>query len=125
MKDTSLFLDLPGFLSPCIITGEQFRPDRIFSTASNILYIIEFTVGFEVNIYNNASRQYEEYHSLKQEISSNYHEVKFTNVSISSLGIFGHLKYILKTLITIIIYAAYYIFCALNKPWTTPELLTY
>ena len=88
--DTSLFVDLPGFLSPCIITGGQFRPDMLLSTANNILYIIELTVGFETNIDKNASRKYEKYGSLKQELSSNYHEVKFINISISSLGIFGN-----------------------------------
>ena len=143
IKDTSLFVDLPGFLSPCIITGEQFRPDMLLSTASIILYIIELTVGFETNIDNNASRKYEKYPNLIQELSSNYHKVKFINISISSLGIFGNscdayiqmykdlnceeklLNYILKNLITIIIRTTYYIFCMRNKPWTNPELLTY
>ena len=115
----------------------------LFSTANNIRYIIELTVGFETNIDKNASRKYEKYRSLKQELSSNYHEVKFINISISSLGIFGnscdaniqmyndldfdkkHLKYILKKLITVIIRTNYYIFCMRNKPWTRPELLTY
>ena len=71
-------------------TGEQFRPDMLLSTADNILYIVELTVGFKTNIDNNASRQYGKYHSLIQELSFNYHEVKFINVSISSLGIFGN-----------------------------------
>ena len=57
IKDTSLFVDLPGFISPCTITGEQFRPDMLLSTANNILYIIELTVGFETNIDQNASRK--------------------------------------------------------------------
>ena len=39
----------PSRLSPpCIITGEQFRPDMLLSTANNILYIIELTVGLEL-----------------------------------------------------------------------------
>ena len=137
------FFDLPGFLSPSIITGEQSRPDMLPSTANNILYIIELAVGFETNIDNNASRKYEKYRNLIQELSSNYHKVKFINISISSLGIFGnscdaciqmykdldceekHLKYILKKLITVIIRITYYISCMRNKPWTNPELLTY
>ena len=89
IKDAFLFVDLPGFLSPCIITGEQFRPDMLLSTATNILYIIELTFGFATNMNNNASRKYEKYRSLKQELSSNYHEVKFINIFISSLGVFG------------------------------------
>ena len=115
----------------------------LLSTANIILYIIELTVGFETNIDNNASRKYEKYHSLKQELSPNYHEVTFINVSIGSLGIFGNsydsyiqmykdldfdknnLEYILKKLIKIIIHTTYYNFCMRNKPWTNPELLTY
>jgi len=91
-------------------------------------------VGFEANIDNNASRKYKKYRNLIQELSSNYHKVKFINISISLLGIFGnfyeayiqmykdlnceekHLKYILKKLITIIIRTIYYIFCMRNKP---------
>ena len=85
-------------------------------------------MGFETNIDHNASRKYEKYRNLIQELSSNYHEVKFINISISSLGIFGnscdayiqtykdlnceekHLKYILKKLITIIIHAHYLLY---------------
>ena len=62
----SLSVDLPGFLSPCIFTSTEFRPDMLLSTANNILYTNELTVGFETNIDNNASRKYEKYHSLKQ-----------------------------------------------------------
>ena len=128
ITDTPLFVDLQGFLSPCIITGEQFRPDMILSTANNILYITKLTVGFATNIDKNAIRKYEKYRNLIQELSTNYHKVKFINISISSLGIFRnscdayfqmykgldfeekHLKYILKKLITIIIHTTYYIF---------------
>ena len=90
IKDTSLFVGLPGFLSPCIITGEQFRPDMLLSTANSILHIIKLTVGFEANIDNNASRKYEKYRNLIQELSSDYHKVKFINISMSSFGIFGN-----------------------------------
>ena len=62
----------------------------LLSTANKILYIIKLTVGFETNIDNNASRKYEKYRNLIQELSSNYHDVKFINISISSLGIFGN-----------------------------------
>ena len=98
---------------------------------------------FETNIDNNATRKYEKYRSLIQELSSSYHKVKFIDISISSLGIFVnsfdayiqtykdlnceemHHKYILKKLITIINRTTYYIFCMRNKQWTNPELLTY
>ena len=47
-------------------------------------------MGFETNIDNNASRKYEKYRNLIQELSSNYHEVKLINISISLLGIVGN-----------------------------------
>ena len=143
IKDSSLFVDLPGILSSCIITGKQFRPDIFLSTSNNILNIIELTVRFETNIDNNATRKYEKYRSLIQEPSSSYHKVKYIDIAISSLGIFvnschayiqkfrdlnckeKHLKHILKKLITIIIRNTYYIFCMRNNEWTNPELLTY
>ena len=87
IKNASLIVDLRSFLSPCIITGEQVRSEMLLSTANNILYIIELTVGFKTNIDNNACRRYEKYPSLNQELS-NYYEVKYISVSISSLGIF-------------------------------------
>ena len=114
----------------------------LLSTANNIPYKIELNVGFETNIDKNASRKYEKYRNLIQELSSNYHKVKFLNTSISLLGIVGnscdayiqmykdidceekHLKYILKKL-TIIIRTTYYIVCMRNKPLTNLELLTY
>ena len=52
-----LYVDLPGYLSPCIITGNNLRPDILLSTADNILYIIELTVAFESNLNNNAHRK--------------------------------------------------------------------
>ena len=100
-------------------------------------------MDFETNIDNIESRKYEKYCTLKQELSSNYHEVKFIYIFISSLGIFEkscdayiqmykdldceekHLKVILKKLITIITRTTYYIFCMRYKPWTNPELLAY
>ena len=74
---------------------------------------------------------------------SKYHHVRFVNLSISSLGIFGqscnsfiqmctdlsintgHSKYIITKLTSIIIRTIYYIFCMRNKPWTNPDLLSY
>ena len=72
----------------CIITDEQFRSDIFLSTSNNILNIIELTVRFETNIDNNATRKYEKYRSLIQELSSSYHRVKYIDIAISSLGIF-------------------------------------
>ena len=108
-----------------------------------IIYIIELTVGFETNIENNATRKSEKYRKLAQGLSFNYRNVKFVNLSISCLGIFGkscdsfiqmcndlniekkHLNYIIIKLTSIIIRTTYYIFCMRINPWTNPDLLTF
>ena len=81
VRNSSLNADLLGFLLPCIITEDQLRPD--------MLYMIELTVGFETNLNSNAERKHEKYHQLIRDLSSDFHNIKFTNLSLSALGIFG------------------------------------
>ena len=57
IRSAKLNVDRPGYLSPWIVTGDRLRPDILFSTADNILYIIELTEGFETNLNINASRK--------------------------------------------------------------------
>ena len=57
MKSTKLYVDLHSYLSPCSITGDKLLRGIILATADNVLYIIELTVGFETNLYNNALRK--------------------------------------------------------------------
>ena len=54
--NSSLYVDLPGFLSNCIITGDQLRPDMLLSTGKTTLYLIELTVRFETNLNSNGER---------------------------------------------------------------------
>jgi len=88
VNSSKLYVDLPGYLSPCIIMGDSLRPDMILSTADK-LYIIELTVGFETNLANNARRKELKYRSLVTDLSNDYHSIEFINLSISCLGIFG------------------------------------
>ena len=143
VRNSSLYVDLPGFLSPCIITGDQLRPDMLLSIGKTTLYVIELTVGFETNLNSNAERKHEKYDQLTRDLSSDFHSVKFINLSLSALGIFGkscepfidmckelefdklHTEFIVRKLATIIIRSTYYIFCMRNKPWTNPDLLIY
>ena len=143
IRSAKLYVDHPGYLSPCIITGDKLRPDILFSTADNILYIIELTVGFERNLNYNASRKKLKYHPLLVDLDKAYDRIEFVNLCISSLGIFGnssdsfllmcndigidkhHLNFIVTKLSTIIIRTTYYIFCIRNKPWNQLELLSY
>ena len=47
---STLYVDLPGFLSPCIISGDTFRPDILLVTKDKKLFVLELTVGFETNL---------------------------------------------------------------------------
>ena len=49
-------LDLPGYRSPSIVTGESERPDIVI-TLKDTIYIIELTVGFETRIKDNTHRK--------------------------------------------------------------------
>ena len=136
-------MDLPGYLSPCIITGDSLRPDTLLSTVDNRLYVIELTVGFEINLANNAHRKELKYHSLITDLANEYHSEEFINLSISCLGIFGqssesflnmctelgfdnqHIHFTISKLPAIAIRTTCYIFCMRNKPWCNPELLNY
>ena len=140
INSANLYVDLPGYLSPCTITGDSLRPDILISTADNVLYILELTLGFETN--NNASRKELKYHPLLTDLANDCKQIKFTNLYISSLGIFGNcsdsflklcmerginngdLTFIISKISNIIIRSTYYIFCMRNKPWPNPELLS-
>ena len=76
---SSLFADVNGFLTPSIITGENYRPDLFFLIQSKCLYVLELTVGFESDFNNNAVRKKEKYLNLIKEMSRNERCVKFVN----------------------------------------------
>ena len=76
IRDVFIFADIPAYLSPCIITGDSFRPDMLIKTASNCLYVIELTVGFEINLDNNALREAEKYRSLLKELRPKFKKSK-------------------------------------------------
>ena len=140
VKGSKLYVDLPGFITPSIITDDELRPDLLLAI-ENKLYILELTVGFETNLKINSDQKLKKYLPLISDQENNFDKVKFVNVSISSLWVFGqstntfvdmlkdlkfdkqHIKYIKKKIISICIRASYYIFCQRNKDWTSPELL--
>ena len=61
IKGATLFVDLPSFPSPSVITGDSLRPDLLLETADKILYILELTIGFETNVKCNAERKEAKY----------------------------------------------------------------
>ena len=143
LNQCTFYVDLPQYLSPSLVTGDDLRPDMLISTPSNTLYVQELSVGFEINLDNNADRKFSKYRYLLNDLTSKYRHVKFVNLSIGSFGIFGqscdsfiqmcsdltidkaHTNCIISKLSTIIIRTTYYIFCMRNKPWTNPDLLSY
>ena len=57
----NLYVGLPGFLNPSIVTGDKYLPDLLLTTKDNCLYILELTVGYENNLRNNIKRKQEKY----------------------------------------------------------------
>ena len=81
--------------------------------------------------------------SLLLDLKHAYSDVKFVNLSMSTLGIMGRSseslllmledlkldknaqKHIVRKIINIAIRCSYYDFCHRNKPWTNPDLLDF
>ena len=133
INGSCLYADLPGFLSPSIITGDQLRPDLLLKTKENRLYVLELTIGFETNLNCNTVRKSEKCATLVSDLKRQFKSVSFVNLSISPLGIFGNScssfidmcdslsidhqqkRYLLSKLSSIFIRTTYYIFCCRNK----------
>ena len=54
---SKLYVDLPVYLSPCIVTGDSLRPGLLLISPNNCLYILDVTVGFEKNLDINSHRK--------------------------------------------------------------------
>ena len=139
----NLFADVPGFNSPSIIFGDVYRPDLLLASSSNsLLYVVELTVGYESNLYKNVRRKQEKYKELIRQLRKDFNDVKFVNISMSSLGVFAnecvtfmkmldnvgfsetHKMYCVRKMTSIAIRTSYYIFCCRNKDWENPVLWT-
>ena len=144
MTDWSIYADLLSFPSPCLITGDAFRPDLIlYNKHNNKLRILELTVGFESNLKINSDRKLSKYRPLLTSLSTSYQEINFINMSMSALGVLEsscdslfkllksldlpemHQKRLVSKTIAIAIRSTYYIFCRRNKDWTDPDLMDF
>ena len=141
LRNIVLFVDLPGFSNPSIITGDSHRPDLIIKASSGSLYLLEITVGSESNLESNFKRKYAKYVHLVTELCNSFKNVEFINLSKSSLGIFsrhcssffktlhdlqvGKLqkKYCIRRIMNIAIRTTYYIFCCRYKEWSNPPVM--
>ena len=142
VQNSILYVDIPGFVNPSVLTGDNLRPDLLLAIENECLYILELTVGFESNLQVNPNRKRQKYLDLIEEQKRNYDKVKFINLSLSTLGVFSqsaenfdemprsleldaqYSKYIKKKTVNMCIRTSYYIFCTRNKEWDNPKLLT-
>ena len=140
---SNLYADLPGYISPSVLTGDELRPDLLITLENKCIYVLELTIGFESNLLTNVTRKQQKYQDLINEQHKNYEKVKFINLSISSLGVFSHSsldfiemlndlkfdeqcrKYSVRKIINICIRSSYYIFCKRNQEWNNPQLMSY
>ena len=140
----STYADLPSLPSPCLITGDSFRPDLILYNKHNInIHILELTVGFESNLKINSDRKLSTYRPLKTSLSALTEEINFINMSMSTLGVLEssydslikllnsldlpemHQKHLVSKVMAIAICSTYYISCRQNKDLTDPELMDF
>ena len=128
-------------MSPSIITGEDLRPDLIVVHQSKDIYVLELTVGFEPNTQKNARRKYEKYETVLEELKISYPGVTFINLLMGVCGVIGagavdfpsiltklgcekkQLDYLMTELCNICLGCTYCIFCMIDQPWQSPELL--
>ena len=141
VQHCDLYADLPGYVSPSVVTGDKLRPDLLITLENKCIYVLELTIGFESNLVNNEKRKRQKYQHLINELHKSYVKVKFVNLSISSLGVFSqssneftemlkvlklaeeHKRYIVRKIINTCIRSTYYIFCRRNKEWDNPQLM--
>ena len=135
--------DLNTFKSPCIITGNEFRPDLVIEISCRCVIILELTVGFETNLEKNYFRKKEKYKLLIETLKEKYSSITYLNLSMGSIGtifkesnniekVFKEIGmeeknyvYLIKKIIEICIRCSYYIFCRRAKEWENPESLTW
>ena len=71
---SKLYADLPGYISPSVVTGDTLRPDHdlVLTIENKCIYILELTVGFESSLLHNSRRKREKYQDLVNEQLKKY-----------------------------------------------------
>ena len=88
--DSVLYVDLPGFITPSVISGNSLCLDLLLTVSKKCLYILELTVGIETNLLTNASRKTRKHEDLIRLQQNQLDNVKFISLSISTLGVFSN-----------------------------------
>ena len=94
------YSDLEGYISPSIISGEDKRVDIVIVERDTV-YIFELTISFETNISTNSERKKNNYSQLLEDLKSRYKKVKFINLSMGAIGIYGDSCFNLKSVLKI------------------------
>ena len=134
-----IYADLEGYISQSIISGEDKRPEIIIVERYTV-YIFELTIIFETNISTNSERKMNNYSQLLEDLKSRCKKVKFINLSMGAIGIYGdtcfnlksvlkrlglnenEISYLLRKLYNICIRATYFTFCKRNNACDHPAL---
>ena len=127
----NVYADIPSFASPCIVTGNNERPD-IVVVQQKVVTIIELTIGFETNMEGNSKRKRDKYKTLKSNLLPKYDDVRYVNVSMGASGFIekdsrkffellrsirvpeNEILFLAKRITNICIRSSYYIFCLRN-----------
>ena len=78
LQPSKLYVDLSGYLSPSILTGETLFPDVHLTIEDKFLYTIERAVGFETNLVHNAERKEIKYRPLPEHFENTCHTLSCT-----------------------------------------------
>ena len=129
-----LYADLPDYLSPMMITGEELCPDMVIYDNSGKWYVLELTCCYETNISKNISRKVQKYDQLIKDLSAT-RDIVFINLVISSVGMIAKesksLIYMLEKIglndseINATIRNTCCIFCGRDSEWPSPDLLAF
>ena len=84
-KVKHLYVDLPDYLSPTMITGEDLRPDLVICDNSGKWHVLELTCCYKTNISKSVSRKEQKYDQLVKDLSTT-RDIVFISLVISSIG---------------------------------------
>ena len=126
----------------CTVPGSGSRFRFLYRCIVVSLYRFLVVAGYESNLQVNANRKRQKYLDRIKEQDADYDQVKFVNLSLSTLGVFSRssenfdgmlrslkcdakfCKYIKKKIVNMCIRTSYFIFCKRNKVWDNPKLMS-
>ena len=141
-KVKHLYVDLPDYLSPTMITGEDLRPDMVICDNSGKWYVLELICCYVTNISKSVSRKEQKYDQLIKDLSTT-RDIIFINLVISSIGTIAkeskllidmlekiglndnEISATIRKLINMTIRSTYFIFRKGDSEWPNPDPLTF